>query len=427
MLETAPVVSRQKWLQGFALAAGYAVVFYLLQFYLHKIAIFDTAPTNANLTLWDAGWYRSIADEGYKYTERQASNSGFFPLIPWLWKLTGLPAFGMAALSTLAFATGFGLLVAMQPVSGRTQLLWLSVPTTYFMFIPYTEGFFFLFILLVLWGQATHRLLPVWVGLLLASLARATALVLLPAMLIAGLVAAPRKQWWQAVLYWLGNCVLPSAIGLGIFVLYQHRVTGVWFAYFKMQSQQWGRKFSWTTFPLSSMDGPRIFWLSCLAAFFLLAGVVLTVKAGVQWLAKNKPAPAAETLSAAYLMMIYLTVIFFNPTWGTNTTNVMGMFRYGMSNPFFFILLQRLTAGKQYRPKHYLIVFLLANVVWLSMGSYVHIQEWLFLNVNTLFIFLYMLWDNRKYGTIAGMLLFGINLLLQLHLFQHFISGFYSD
>ena len=82
--------------------------------------------------------------------------------------------------------------------------------------------------------------------------------------------------------------------------------------------------------------------------------------------------------------------------------------------------------AKEYKLKHFVLVFILANLVWFSMGAYVHIQEMLFYNFITLLIMGYMFYANNK-NSLVSLAIFGINLFLQIMIFQQFIAGPFTD
>ena len=59
-------------------------------------------PGQASLLYWDAGWYHSIVEHGYRFDAHAANNTAFFPLFPYLWKALGLSPAATAARNALA-------------------------------------------------------------------------------------------------------------------------------------------------------------------------------------------------------------------------------------------------------------------------------------------------------------------------------------
>jgi len=92
-----------------------------------------------------------------------------------------------------------------------------------------------------------------------------------------------------------------------------------------------------------------------------------------------------------------------------------------MANPFFYVFLYRFTNAVQYTWKNYVLVFIVSNVVWLTFGSYVHIDYFLYFMGNTLLIFVYMLHSNKKLQWPVLMLAV-LNFYFQVCLFQMFIA-----
>src|ERR1700749_4942544 len=88
----------------FFLAVAYAAAFYCVQFFLHKMMAAGTMPTEQNIASWDGGWDRALGVNGYQFDRDSPSNSGFFVLLPLVWKLSHLNAWGMSVLNILFFA-----------------------------------------------------------------------------------------------------------------------------------------------------------------------------------------------------------------------------------------------------------------------------------------------------------------------------------
>ncbi|HXS38029.1 MAG TPA: hypothetical protein VN721_15105 [Flavipsychrobacter sp.] len=410
----------------FSLVLIYAFSFFFIQFFLHKIGMVSATPNHYNLLYWDSGWYQSIVVNGYQYSSGP-SNSGFYILLPWLWGILHLNAWEVCILNIVLFATGFTILSSLIRPSTVDKIIWLSIPCVYFAFIPYTESLFFLLSSACLYGIIKEKKIIIWVSLFFLSLTRATVIFLLPAFLIMELLTNDRRHLLKSIYRYIVYYFLPLVIGTLVFILYQYWKTRIWFAYFRQQSIYWERKFNIPTLPFHSMEGERTIWLSAIAMFACLIAIIMLFQIAKNWLLKNKIYHnKLLALSLAYLMMALIVVICFNPTWGTYTTNVMGMFRYSLITPFFFIFLYHITNNVQYKTRDFIIIAIIANIVWLTFGSYVHVKYFIFFNVNTAIIFLYMLYANKKL-TWPALIIVAINVLLQINLFQQFIKQLYPD
>jgi len=101
-------------------------------------------PSEKDLSIvWDGYHYTNIKNDGYSYNPARQSNVAFFPGFPYLWKYSGLNAFGISLINLLLFLTGLFFLVREFAIRQRDALLFLSLPSLFFMFVPYSEALFF--------------------------------------------------------------------------------------------------------------------------------------------------------------------------------------------------------------------------------------------------------------------------------------------
>ncbi|MFI5196224.1 MAG: hypothetical protein ACHQD8_03975 [Chitinophagales bacterium] len=414
-------IGKKDFINTFLLVIFYAAAFYGIQFFLYKTAIFATFPTSENLVSWDAGWYQNIAKNGYSFNGSDQSNSGFFYLLPAIWNMVGANGWGMSILNTIFFATGFSILSGIYKLPMRDKLLWLSMPAVFFAFVPYAEALFFLLATLCILGIKKQQCWLIWTSLFLLSLTRATAVFAIPAFFCMELVSNNRNNWLRSLSRYITLYVFPSLAGLAVFIIIQYWKTHVWFAYFIAQSRFWKRTYANPVFPLFNGTGQRTVWLNALALFACFIAFIFLIVMLAQWLIKNKQRDKILVFSMAYLGMTLFTSLFYSPQWLVGFTDVSGTFRYAMMNPFFYVFLYYFTYQIHYKWQHYLLVFFLAGGVWMAFGAYLHIQYFLFFTANTIMIFFYMLHANKKLEWPA-IVLIAINILLQAHLFQHYIS-----
>lgn len=415
----------KKVLFTFLTVVAYASAFYGIQFFLNKIGMVTNVPNHENLALWDGGWYKSICQQGYVHGNGP-SNTGFFILFPIIWKFSHLGTWGICLLNVLLLATGFAILAKIYDTDVHQQLIWLSTPSFFFFFVAYSEALFFLLMTMCLYGIKFNKKWLIWIGLFLSSLTRATAVSFISSLLIMELLGNDRRNWLQSIKTYLVDYALPLLLGLGTFIWYQHSVTGIWFEYFKQQSSHWDRKFAIPLLPFGSTEGNRTIWLSALAFFVTLIAIISLIILIVKWITKNIKQDKLLVLSFCYLISALFLSIFFNPRW-SGTTDVMGLHRYALVTPFFIVFLHHYTQNREaYKIKDYVFVFFISNLVWLSFGSYNHILHLLFYNFNTALIFVYMLLANKKLNWPA-LIIFGINIMLQIQLFQQFINPLYPD
>lgn len=413
-------------INSFFLALGYIGVAYIIQFLLYYVGGYFAYPNAETLHNWDVGWYDSIAKDGYMNWEGEPSNTGFFILFPFLWKLLHLNIWGVVVMNAVFFSVGFALFNSIFQLEKKVQLLWLTIPSMYFVWIPYTEALFVLLIAASLVGIVKNNRWLIWVSLFLLALTRPTTTILLPAFLITELLVNGYKQWLQSIKVYIINYALPLCLGLVAFIYYQYHVTGVWFAYFIQQKEGWGHKFAIPTFPLSTTGSNKLFWLNGIAFFLGLVSLVVLVRLFLKWLKGSAfQHDRLFILSSLYFVGICLVTLFFNPIWGSFTTNVHDIHRYAFVSPFLWVLLYRYTvAPVQYKTKHVLLVFFVSNLLWLAFGDYQHIQSFLYFNVATLYIIVYMLQGNKKANWLIPVLA-GFSFLYQTFMFQWFMLGLY--
>lgn len=111
---------------------------------------------------WDAGWYRGLAENGYKFTPDQPSNAAFFPLYPMLiravhaivgshrevwWFVCGILVSNVALATALVYLFLLVRLEFDQATARRAVLYLLIFPTTLFLSAVYSESVFLAFII----------------------------------------------------------------------------------------------------------------------------------------------------------------------------------------------------------------------------------------------------------------------------------------
>lgn len=300
------------------------------------------------------------------------------------------------------------------------------------MAVPYTEALFCLLTALAFYGIVTNNKLLIWITLFLLALTRATSLFLLPCMLVMEVIANERRNILRSIWVYIVQYTIPILTGLALFVWIQYLQTGVWFAYFKQQEKYLGHKWAIPVLPLSNPSGGQgTTWLAGLAVFVALVVFAILLKHINNW-AKGKTIIKDKvlTLSLTYFPVTLFCIVFCSPTWG-GTTNLTALHRYTFATPFIFVLLHYIANREtEYKPKDFIVIFLLCNISWLLMGSYLHIQSWLYWNFVSLLVFVYLLYANSKLTDKyewAPYLLITFNFFIQASLFQHYLKGIYTD
>jgi len=166
--------------------------------FLYFIGFLNVVPHGNNLVQWDGGWYKNVHDNGYNYFPDKQSNSGFFPLFPYMWKFLGVGNAGIAIFNAIAFLIAFLLLAYFFDIKRRNIFLLLSVPSLFFCYIPYSESLFFLSSSLFLIGLHKSNKFLIIAGLFFASTCRAASMFFVPAIFMMEFLSLDfSKKGWR--------------------------------------------------------------------------------------------------------------------------------------------------------------------------------------------------------------------------------------
>lgn len=190
----------------------------------------------------DAGWFRSIAEDGYAreaFHEREQRNWAFLPAFPLLVRyLRILPSYAPNAilLSNLLFLAALFALHGAARASGlgetaarRAVALAAFFPTSYFFFVPGSESLYLLAAAVAWWAAARDQWGTAGAVACVAAATRVTGILLLPALLVLFLQSHRRLDRRAA---WL--LLIPA--GLAGFMLFLWRTTGNPLAFVEIQS-----------------------------------------------------------------------------------------------------------------------------------------------------------------------------------------------
>jgi Mannosyltransferase (PIG-V) len=199
---------------------------------------------------WDTLHYLGLAEHGYVAAGDSRVSLVFFPLYPWLIRLTAFfardymaAAFIVSGFASVAAALLLRRLVRCdesEEVSRHAVWFLFIFPTSFFLHIGYTESLFLALTLGCFFAARKER----WVlaGLLgaAACLTRVNGLLLLPA-----LATEVAFQYWQTRrinLRWLWLGLVP--LGFLGYLWLNHEVTGDYFAFTKIMDEHWYKKFA---------------------------------------------------------------------------------------------------------------------------------------------------------------------------------------
>lgn len=374
---------------------------------------------------WDASWYDAIRTNGIQYDEYMQSTAGFFPVFPYLWKAIGVNAVGMSLINLLVGLTALAMLFRAFKVPLPVALVILSLPSMFFIYVPYTESMFLLLGGLLLIGLVQRRDLMIAVGLFGCGLLRPTALFIVPAWICMEALSSTKSSV-RIFRGPLGILLSAAAVGAGLFInlIIQFKQTGAWFAYFKAQSQNWDRSFDWPGFPLTTWHPGQLMWLD--GAAFLIGVMTLAwlVSLAVQRMngmpRTNDQSPLV--LSLAYLALVLGSAVFFNDA-DNGRTSIFGINRYMLVSPFLVPVVT--TVGQQGRFKRRTLTLIPIFLLFGSLifGSYLRSDVMITTLGAILFISLFLVACSAEKNYPIWYILISTGLILQVVLFHRYLSG----
>lgn len=230
---------------------------------------------------WDATWYLSIAQSGYRGGDGSVA---FFPLYPALVGglgrlLCGHYLWAGLLVSNLAAAGALVLLYDLARTEGGPETAraaveaLVSFPSAFFLLMPYAESLFLLFAIASFRAWRSQKWLSA--GLLggLAALARPHGVLLFPALALAWLV---ERRPLRALL-----SLVPIPVALLLFAGYASLLEHAPF----WSAQEYGWEQRWTWPWLAVWEGFRHFstaWPAVLSSLLSIALVALPLVAGVR-------------------------------------------------------------------------------------------------------------------------------------------------
>jgi len=202
-------------------------------------------------TAWerfDVLWFLRIARSGYTVGDGSAA---FFPLFPALARVVGLVVGPYAGGFLVANTALLGALVVLyfltssevsERVARTTVALLCLFPTSFFLFMPYSESLFLLFSVAAFWASRRDRWWLAGSMGLLAATTRSLGVVLAPALAVEALVRW-REDRTAPLLPRLAAATLP-AVGLLLYLGYWELRAGDWLAPLQQQAD-WQRVRAW--------------------------------------------------------------------------------------------------------------------------------------------------------------------------------------
>lgn len=395
----------------FLLLVFYAACFVI--FYVTSKVLIDTSLlSEINFLNWDAMHYNTIQRDGY-YTGMVA----FFPLFPYIWKLTHLGSIGISLLNGFIYMLSFAWLALVFNIQSRRLLLIASTPVLIFMFLPFSESVFFLTSVILLTGLKKNNYLLIITGILLSGLTRPVATVFIPAFFILHWMMADNSK--KSLLQSLGM-VLVCAGSMFLVFLMQYYQTGEWFSFIHVQ-KDWGNYLRLPVFPLNSWAGGFILRLDAMAFLF---GIGAAVYLASLIIGRLRSAGDHKSLTPFLFSLCYLSILSI-VILSTRGGILNSLNRYLFCSAFFIVAIDHILQQKFFSRKNVMIVFLFSSIFWLLFASYVHIQTLLkfeFLSLYLLLLFISTA-ENKLLKNAGYFSVIACNVVFMIIFFQRFLTG----
>jgi hypothetical protein len=143
---------------------------------------------------WDGAWYRRISEGGYSYNQGRSSNVAFYPLFPYLARVTGVVlrnryAAGLvdshlATFGAIYFMRRLGERFFSRETTERAIVFLLVFPTSFFLSAFYTEALFLFLATATLYAFYEERYVLCGLAGFFAMLSRSSGMVLFAALFI---------------------------------------------------------------------------------------------------------------------------------------------------------------------------------------------------------------------------------------------------
>ena len=199
---------------------------------------------------WDALHYRVLAQSGYHTTGEERFSIVFFPLYPWLVRLTSVlvrdylaAAFVVSGIASVVAGLLLEKLARLEnsAATARFAVCFLFFfPTSYFLHIGYTESLFLALVLgSILAARHDHWALAGALGAC-ASMTRMNGMLLVPVLAVEAWERFRVSRRFDRRWLWIGTI----SLGLGTYLALNQYVTGDPFTFSKILEEHWYKRFA---------------------------------------------------------------------------------------------------------------------------------------------------------------------------------------
>ncbi len=382
---------------------------------LYVLNIVTVFPSNENLAHWDVGWYQSIIEHGYQFDKDKQSNIAFFPLFPYLWKISNLSAIGISIFNYCLFLCTTLIISNTYKLTKVQTLLIATTPSLLFTFIPYSESLFFFFTTLILIGLYRKKYFLCFIGIFLASLERSSALFFL-----APLIYLIFNNTWRShsikPRYFL--LILTGFLSVLIVAYIQWTQVGQWFVFYQAQDA-WNHHIQVPSFPLTTWRGKYNLPLDTTHSYFGLIALILLCYHFLQTITKRNFIfkPGDDWLfSIVFIAEMFVFILLFQGG------SMFSLNRYIGGTSFFIVFGIHFLQKYELKKTHLIIV----STLLASLVSFYNHEEPLIFGLLLIGISAYiLLWifsftKRKKWYSYT---LIVLNVIIQYHYFHMYLTG----
>ena len=96
----------------------------------------------AKILQYDAWWYKSIVENGYVFKENEQCNLAFYPAFPLIWKFLHVSYLGISIVNLCITILTLTIINSTFKIGYKKTLIFGSLPSMFFCFMPYSESLF---------------------------------------------------------------------------------------------------------------------------------------------------------------------------------------------------------------------------------------------------------------------------------------------
>jgi hypothetical protein len=331
---------------------------------------------------WDADLYNNIKENGYDTISAGGDYIfAFFPLFPFIWKITGLTAVQISLVNYFLWISSLIMLILLF-TNKETKYRWryfivqAGIPMLVVFLIPYTEGLYMITMTFALWGLLKNKYGLYFIGALLASMTRQSVSILLLTVFFTEFYFFVRQRQLSKTLKSFVLKALPLIIGTVFVSLIQYSYGSDHVTKFIEVEKYWGFGLKW---PGAFTDWAHEQYCTNLPLMLIILPALVAFLGYHTFrnLASKKPADIETTpessekenreylyiLSTVYLIGISLTILILKGG------ALNGLSRFVFCTPFYVIALFMLR-DKVSRVDQKILAMLFAVVVILAMSAF---------------------------------------------------------